>query len=108
MITLLLSLAITILIEFIVYCIAIKKEYKKLFLYAILINAFTWPLAHLFYTSSVGQILVIEFLVFLVEIPLIALLFRIKYWKAIIISLIANVLTTLIGFVFMFLGIFIS
>jgi len=88
----------TILIEFIVYSIAIRKEYKKLFLYAILINAFTWPLVYLFY-GLFGQILVIEFLVFLVEIPLIALLIRITWEKAVIISLIANTLTTIMGFV---------
>lgn len=88
-------LIFTIIVEFIVYVIAIRKNIKNLLLYAILINAFTLPLASLFY--GILGLLLIEFFVFLIEFILIMLLFRIKWWKALIISFIANLITTIIG-----------
>ena len=93
----LLALILTIVIEFIVYSIAIRKNYGKLFLYSILINAFTNPLANLAYSLK-SNFLFIEFLVILIEIPLIKYLFKIKLWKAILISVIANIVSAILGF----------
>ncbi|MFH1607689.1 MAG: hypothetical protein ABIA78_01000 [archaeon] len=94
------SIIPTIIIEFIVYSLFIRKEYLKLLSYAVLINVFTWPLAHLFIGNLIS-FFYIEFFVFLIEFPLIMLLFRIKWWKALIISFVANLITMLIG---LFLG----
>lgn len=97
----LLALILTIIIEFVVYSISIRKNYWKLFLYSILINAFTNPLANLAYSIK-SSFLFIEFLVVLIEIPLIKYLLEIKYWKAILISIIANVISVFLGLLIIF------
>lgn len=91
-------LIFTIIIEFIVYVIAIRKNIKNLLLYAVLINAFTLPIAYVI-SGILGSLFLflIEFFVFLIEFVLIMLLFRIKWWKALVISFIANLITTIIS-----------
>jgi hypothetical protein len=89
----------TIFVEFIVYIIFIRDDIKNLALYAILINLFTVPLANIL-SGNYGttSFFIVEIVVFLVETVLILLLFKIKWWKALIVSFIAN-------FVSMFFGI---
>jgi hypothetical protein len=94
-----LILVLTIIIEYIIYAIAIRKNFGWLFIYALLINLFTWPLANLIYDWT-GMFWLIEFFVFLIEFVLIMLLVRLKWWKALLISLIANLITALISFIF--------
>jgi len=97
----LIALFLTIILEFIIYAIAIRKNIGKLFLYSLLINSFTNPLANMLFKTP--WFFPLEILVFIVEIPLIKYLFEIKWWKAIIISLIANLVTVLLSmFVFLF------
>ena len=91
------ALIVTILIEFFIYSLFLRKNYLKLLGYSILINGLTNPLANLFFNGA-GLVLLIEILVFVVEIFLIKYLFRIKYLKAILISFIANLISFLIGF----------
>lgn len=90
-------LIFTILIEFIVYVILIKKRVAMLFFYSILINSFTNPLANLAADFNYNFIL-IEFLVFVVETLLIKKLFGTKYNRAVLISLLANLITSISGF----------
>ena len=85
---------LTIVIEFIVYSLFIRKNYSLLLFYSILINSFTNPLANLIYGFGIN-IFLIEFFVFLVEVFLIKYLLKISYKKAILISLIANLITGL-------------
>lgn len=92
----LLALILTILIEFVIYSLFMRKNYAKLFLYSVLINAFTNPLANL--ASIYSGIYLIEFFVIVMEIFLIKYLLEIKYWKAILISIIANVVSAILGF----------
>lgn len=91
-------LAITIIIEFIVYAIAIRKNKLALFWYCVLINLFTWPLANIFY-SAFGMFWFIEAGVFVAESVLIKYLLDITWKKAIIISLIANITTAIVGLI---------
>ena len=91
------ALIVTILIEFFIYSLFLRKNYLKLLGYSILINGLTNPLANLIFNMA-GLVLLIEILVFVVEIFLIKYLFRIKYLKAILISFIANLISFLIGF----------
>jgi hypothetical protein len=91
-------LIITILVEFIVYIIAIRKKAISLLEYCILINLVTWPLANIFY-SSFGMFWIIEISVFIIESILIKYLLNINWRKAIIISFIANLITALIGLI---------
>ena len=92
----LIVLALTILIEFFVFAIFIRKDYEKLFLYSVLINSFTNPLANLF--SSYVNVALVEFFVVIIEIFLIKYLLEVKYWKAILISLVANLVSFIIGY----------
>lgn len=99
-----LALVLTIILEFIVYAIWFRKDFLKVASYCILINLLTVPLANLFYgilflSQNPWVILIIEIMVILVEILLIALLFNMKYWKALILSFIANLISTILGLV---------
>jgi hypothetical protein len=86
----------TIIIEFIVYIISIKKNILNLLLYSLLINLVSWPLAILFY-DLFGLFWIIEIEVFILESVLIKYLVEISWKKAIFISFIANLITALIG-----------
>jgi len=89
-------LILTIITEFLVYLIFIRKNILRLFLYSILINSFTNPLANLVYGFGVN-IFLIEFIVFVVEIFLIKLLFKMDYKKVTLISFVANLASFIIG-----------
>jgi hypothetical protein len=89
-------LIFTIIIEFIVYIIAIRKNIMLLFAYCLLINLVSWPLANLFYGVS-GLFWIIEICVFTIESILIKYLVNINWKKAIIISFIANLITAILG-----------
>lgn len=93
---------ITYIIEFVITFLFIRKPLAKILIYSFLVNLLTWPLAQYFvgYTG----ILLMEFLVFLTESVLIKILFEIKYGKAVLISLTANLVSFLLGFIiFMFI-----
>ena len=90
----------TIILEFLVYLIFIRKDFLYLLPYSILINSFTNPLANLAYSYG-NNIYLIELLVFLVEIFLIKLLLKTSWKKAIIISFVANLISFLAGLALM-------
>ena len=96
--SIIIPLICTIIIEFAVYLIAIRKNAIMLLVYALLINGLTNPLVNLFFNIMSPTILVVEFFVIVVEVFLIKYLFEIKYWKAILISLIANIISFVVGF----------
>lgn len=96
----LIPIILTLVVEFIVYFIAMRKNYGYLILYAILINTFTNPLASLFFGWGFN-FWGIEFVVFIAEIFLIKYLLEVSYKKAIIISLIANVITAFLSLFFL-------
>lgn len=104
------ALLITIAVEFFVYLVIIRQKPLQLFLYSVLINGLTQPIAlwalnrvilssynpDLFYLYFI----IIEIIVFLAEIFLVQLLLRVKLIKALIISFSANLITALLSFVF--------
>ena len=90
-------LVITIILEFLVYLIIIRKKVLNLLIYSILINSVTNPIVNLFFNISGPKIIIVEFFVFFVEIFLIKYLFDIKYWKSFLISFIANILSFVSG-----------
>lgn len=94
----LLSFIITFLLEFIIYLIWFRKRPGKIILYALLINLFTWPLAQMIF-GLIGNFIIIEICVFIVEAVLLKYLFEMKWGKAILLSLIANLLTAIVGLV---------
>jgi hypothetical protein len=94
------SLPITIGIEFLIYMGLIKQRKLKLLLYCSLINLFTWPLANLF-VETISSFL-IGSLVFVCETILIFYLFDIKLKKSLLISLVANLITFIVGSIILF------
>ncbi len=102
MIQYLFALTTTILIEFAVYYAFIRKSPWKLLIYSILINSFTQPIATFIYQNALSNLILVEVMVFLAEIPLIKWLLEIKYPKSILLSFAANLLTSLIGFILFF------
>lgn len=93
---LILALVLTILIEFFIYCLILRREFLMLFVYSALINSVTNPLLNLGAMFGFSLIL-LEILVFVSEIFLIKPLMKISFKKAAAISLIANLASLLIG-----------
>lgn len=92
-------LILTIISEFIVYLIIIKKNPFNLFLYSVLINSFTLPLANYVFINILQNFLIIELFVFLSEIILLYLLINLSYKKATFLSFAANSVSAVLGFI---------
>lgn len=92
------ALFITIMIEFLILWIFIRDRPEKLLLYSLIINSFTLPLATYSYQNILNNIYIIELAVIFVESILIMLLSQIKCKAAFLISLIANFVTAVIGY----------
>ncbi|MGF7119252.1 hypothetical protein [Methanobacterium oryzae] len=88
----------TIVVEFVIIWLFIREGPLRLFLYSLLINSFTLPIATYSYINIINNIYFIELMVILVESPLIMLLIKINYKKAFLISFVANFVTALMGF----------
>lgn len=95
---LMLAWLITIVVEFFIYLFFIKKNPLKLFLYSTLINSITVPLATYGYLNVLNNIFFMELIVTLVESVLIMSLLKLNYKKALFISITANLVTAIIGF----------
>ncbi|MEA3292994.1 MAG: hypothetical protein U9P88_00755 [Patescibacteria group bacterium] len=95
-----LSLIVTVVIEFSVIWIFVKKDISKLFLYAVLINSFTLPLATFYYQNLINNFYLVEALVIFAESILIMLLLKTKYPRALLISFVANLITAMISLLF--------
>ena len=95
-----LSLLVTIAVEFSIWWLFLRRGVLKLLFYALLVNVVTQPLAAYLSATVVHSILLIELMVFLVESTLIWVLLRVKMTRALLISFSANLATTLIGVVY--------
>ena len=93
-------LLLTIIIEFVIFWLIIKNKPTKLFFYSIIINLFTQPFGTYLYQNTLISFYLVELLIIIIESVLISLLFEIKYKKAILISVLANITTALISFLF--------
>ncbi|MBU0530114.1 MAG: hypothetical protein KKC05_00405 [Nanoarchaeota archaeon] len=100
MLSFLLSLILTIVIEFFIIWLILRKDPKITLLYVSLINLLTQPLANFAFIYFGMNFLLLEVLVFLVEIILIKILFRLGYQKSILLSFAANAVTALISLLF--------
>ncbi|NYB26192.1 MAG: hypothetical protein HVN34_02485 [Methanobacteriaceae archaeon] len=96
---LLLALLFTILVEFLVIWIFLRKKQKTVLILfcTILVNCFTLPLATYTYNYIIADLVLVEVLVILTESLLIKLLFKIKYPQALVISGAANVASVIVG-----------
>lgn len=91
------ALFTTIILEFLVIWIFLRDQPARTLIYTILINCFTLPLATYAYYYVIFDLLLVEILVIVIESLFIKLLFNIKYPNALLISVIANVITALVG-----------
>lgn len=90
-------LILTIFIEFMVIWIFIRESPGKLLFYSLIINSITLPLATFVYTFVFHNFLLIEIAVFLVETILLKIILELKYEKAVLISLMANFISAIVG-----------
>lgn len=95
----LLSLLLTIIIEYSIIYVITKYQWKKLLLYIVLINCFTWPLAIISYNFGANFYL-IELVVILTEAHLLMLLLRKNYYYCLGLSLFANTITAMLSFLY--------
>ncbi len=103
------ALFITLAVEYIIYLIFIRTKPLQILFYAILINCLTHPIAYFVYSQLIDNysiasffniyFFIIEIIVFLTEIFLVMLLFKIKFKKAVLISFTANLVTAVLSFV---------
>lgn len=90
---------ITFLLEFLIVLLFLRKNFFEISSRVFLINLFTWPLANLAYGSGFN-FYVVEFCVFVVEAILLMSLLEVKFVRALLISLVANLLTALVNLAF--------
>lgn len=97
MTNLILTLLVTVVVEFLILYIILRSSILKILFYSLLINSLTLPIATYIYQNLLENLFMVEILVIVAESILIMVLFEIDYKKALIISLIANGITALIG-----------
>lgn len=91
------ALIVTIIVEFLILYLFIKNSPFKLFIYSVLINSLTLPLATYAYLNLLSNIFIVELSVIFVEGLLLMVLLEMDYKKAFLISLIANSVTAITG-----------
>ena len=94
---LLLPLVITILVEFAVIALWLRRDISLILLNTVLINTLTLPLATLVYQQWLPNLLVVEIAVAGVEALLISILLRVPLPRALALSVTANGITAIIG-----------
>lgn len=90
-------LMVTIIIEFFILWLFLRKNPLRILFYAALINLFTLPIASYLYQNILNNFLLIELGVFLVEWILIMVLFEMSYYRALLLSFVANFITAAIS-----------
>ncbi len=95
-----LALMLTILTEYAIYLLIMRRDPFQLLLYSVLINSFTNPLFNYIYNYQLHDLYTLEMAVALVEGILIALLMEVGFSKALLISLTANLASLLVGLLF--------
>ena len=91
------SWILTLLVEFLVMWIFLRKEPWKLLLYSLLINSLTLPLATYSYLYLFPNLPITEIGVILIETVLLKLLLGISLRRAFTISIVANLVTMTLG-----------
>ncbi len=91
---------ISFLVEWVIVSLILWRLNKKVFGIILLINLFTWPIANFFYGIGLN-LLLIEVAVTILEAILIVILLRVKRLRAAIASLVANAVSTLLGYIFL-------
>jgi hypothetical protein len=94
----LLTLALTVALEFLVYLLLVReKSWLKLLLYSLLVNSATQPLALALYQNGVLGWWVVEGLVIVGETFLLSILLEKKLPGSLRLSVIANSFSAIVG-----------
>lgn len=103
------ALLITIAVEYVIYLFFIRRMPFQTLFFAIIINCITHPVAYFVYAQLIDKydiiglfniyFLILEIIVFLTEILLVKILFKLKLSRAILISFTANLVTALLSFI---------
>jgi hypothetical protein len=91
------ALLLTILTEYAVYLLIVRRNPLQLLLYSVLINSFTNPLFNYLYNYRLHELYPLEMAATLVETILIVFLMEVSFPKALLISLTANLASLLVG-----------
>ena len=103
MYSLIIAWILTIFIEFIVIW-GFKKKYPfKLFFYSFIVNSITLPLASYTYFYIYSNLIMVEVLVVIIEGLFLKYLLNIDYKMAMLLSLVANLSTFLVGVIWGYL-----
>jgi hypothetical protein len=94
------GIGLTWLIEWAVAAVILRRSDGAIALCVLLINTLTQPLAGAAFYEAGWSFWVIEPVVCLVEIPLYRVLLRVSWGQAALISLVGNVLTAAVSFLF--------
>lgn len=89
---------LTVVIEFIIIWIMVRDNPWLLLFYSVVINSLTLPIATYSYINLLQNIYLIEISVIITESVILMFLLKIEYTKAIIISVVANTATALVGY----------
>ena len=94
------SWVLTVALEALVWYIILKRNALNLVFYSVLINSLTLPLAQFLYLYFLDNLLIMEALVVLVEVPLVYLLLRVTLRQALYLSVLANLVSALVGLIY--------
>lgn len=88
---------LTLIIELPIVVVFYRKQWKQAVLVGLLLNLFTWPLLHIFLFESRVDINLLEIIIAVTEGLGYYLLLRCKWWKAMLLSFLANGISYGIG-----------
>lgn len=97
------ALLLTIGLEWLVYLLVIRQQPGKLLFYSVLVNAATEPLALFVFQNLVPNFWLVEAAVAVTESVLLALVFRLSYRRALLLSFVANAFSASVGVIIFFL-----
>jgi hypothetical protein len=93
----LLSWVLTVIIEALILWFFLKSGPIQTLAYSAIINAISLPLAIYTYQYILGNIFVVEVMVIVIEWFLIKAMFQVNYKKALILSVVVNLVTAIVG-----------
>lgn len=94
------SWVLTVALEALVWYIILKRNALTLVFYSVLINSLTLPLAQFFYLYFLDNLVLMEALVVLVEVPIVYLPLRVTLRQALYLSVLANLVSALVGLIY--------
>jgi hypothetical protein len=99
-----LALGLTIIVEAFTYSWFFKGSSRRIWIYSLLVNSLTLPVATVFYRFLHISYITVEFGVVVVESLLLSWLFKISLRRSIVIALVANSISAGLGLIISRIG----